>query len=274
MNRDFQVPLVSIVIASHNSVKWIESAVESAVQQTYPNLKILVVDDGLEDLSQFLKKYPINYKHLDDRGPVECFNRGVRMSQGDYFIKLDADNALERDYVEKTMKEMLKDERIGFVYTGEQRFGEVKEIRVAKPFNKWGLLRRNYVHSASLVRRKAFDDAGGYDTRLDAADDWDLWITIAFKGWKGKAIDEPLHHYQIHDPLKHTSMGMSRDGNTNAFKMIVQKHRRAYAIFAGQIILGLLKEKAAHPRRRMRPNWMERYIIRSLIGWMLGRHTR
>jgi glycosyltransferase involved in cell wall biosynthesis len=269
MNENIN-PLVSIVIACHNSREWIRNAIESAIKQTYTKTEIIVVDDGSDDTPDIVKEYPVKYIHIEDRGPVESFNRGVAMTNGEFFIKLDADNAIDDSYVDKTLNEMLKDDRIGFVYTAERRFGREVGIRPAPLFNKWSLLYRNYVHSGSLVRRKAFEDAGGYDDRLDAADDWDLWITISHNGWRGKAVREPLHFYQVHDIKQHTSMGMNSLGNINAFKFIVQKHRFPYAVFACRLIFSWLFMKIVHPKEKIYTNWRERYIVRSFKNWAIG----
>lgn len=268
-----QTPLVSVVIACHNPREWIEDAIKSVLRQTYPNKEIIVVDDGSDDASKIVLKYPVAYVHLDDRGAAECFNRGIRMSHGDYYIKLDADDALESDYVEKTMSRMLQDERIGFVYTARRVFGEVSVTKPTKPFDRWRLLHHNYVNPSALVRRRAFDSAQGYDPKLPSCEDWDLWITLVFKGWKGKAVFEPLQLYRVHNPSEHLSRGAPRATNIKAFKMIVKKRKMIYATFGAVLLLVRLKDKILHPRRHNRGDVVSRdkYIIHALIGWVFRR---
>ncbi len=168
---------------------------------------------------------------------------------------------------------MLDDKRVGFVYTGKRMFGAASTIKITRTFNRWKLLHHNYVNPAALIRRKAFDENTGYDSDLPSCEDWDLWITLAFNGWTGKAVFEPLHLYRVNSRKQHISRDSIRDNNVKAFRMLVKKRRMIYGIFAIGLILTQLTNKILHPRRHLRGDVVsrDRYIIRELIGWAFKR---
>ena len=95
--------LVSILIPSYNSEKWLSETLESAINQTWHNKEIIVVDDGSSDNSLTIAK---NYEsqmvkviHQDNRGAGASRNRALREAQGDFIQFLDADDILSIDKI-------------------------------------------------------------------------------------------------------------------------------------------------------------------------------
>ena len=88
-------PLVSVIIPFYNGVSWLEEAVESVFLQNYPNIEIIVVNDGSkEDVSQFLQKYGdrIKYYYQENAGPGKARNNGLSHANGKYIALLDSDD--------------------------------------------------------------------------------------------------------------------------------------------------------------------------------------
>lgn len=91
-------PLVSIIIPVFNAEKYINVCVESVIQQTYPNIEILLIDDGSADQSLYLcKKWRdrdsrIRVFHQNNSGVSSARNKGIKYANGEYIFFLDADD--------------------------------------------------------------------------------------------------------------------------------------------------------------------------------------
>jgi glycosyltransferase involved in cell wall biosynthesis len=117
-------PLVSIIIPTFNRASTIERAIRSALNQTYTNIEIIVVDNCSTDNSnRIIKKlqsefdvikYSINSSNI---GPVRNWLECVKQSSGEYIKILFSDDELEHDWIEKSINIFLEYKDIGFVYT-------------------------------------------------------------------------------------------------------------------------------------------------------------
>ena len=116
------LPPVSIVIPAYNEEATIGQAIESALDQTYPNTEVIVVDDGSTDntakmVSNFSYGYPDRVKlirHEKNIGKFEALNSGMDAAKGEYIYHMDADGYLAPDNVER-MISAFKDEKLGAV---------------------------------------------------------------------------------------------------------------------------------------------------------------
>jgi glycosyltransferase involved in cell wall biosynthesis len=100
-------PLVSIVISSYNYARYLREAIDSCLQQTYPEIEVIVVDDGSTDESpQILRSYgdAIRAVFKENRGHASALNLGFRLSKGHIVIFLDSDDALLPDAVEQVVE--------------------------------------------------------------------------------------------------------------------------------------------------------------------------
>ena len=86
---------VSVIIPFYNGIHWLCEAVESALNQTYSNIEIIIVNDGsTEDITEFLKKFgdSIVYAYQKNQGAASARNYGIKLANGDYIAFLDADD--------------------------------------------------------------------------------------------------------------------------------------------------------------------------------------
>lgn len=98
-------PLVSIVIPCHNAAPWVEAAVRSALEQTWPRTEVIVVDDGSTDdsLARIRRLAPPHALHIHsqpNQGASAARNAGLQRAQGDYIQFLDADDLLDPRKIE------------------------------------------------------------------------------------------------------------------------------------------------------------------------------
>jgi len=104
-------PLVGIVVATFNRAKLVSRAIESALDQTYPNVRVVVVDDGsTDDTPAVLQRYATNEKirllrHAENRGATASFNTGLSgLGDAQFFALLGSDDALRPDAVESLVR--------------------------------------------------------------------------------------------------------------------------------------------------------------------------
>ncbi len=200
---------VSFITAAYNYGHYIEQAIDSALSQTYPDFDVIVVNDGSTDNTlDVLKKFGdrIRVVSQENSGLARTRNKGVSLSDAEFYIQLDADDYVDRDYIEKTIPHMV-DPGVGMVATDYLQFGIGSHRVAAQAMTLDMELKGNNIPIASLVRRTAYDQVpGGYTTAfIDRTgnkqhcpwEDWSFWIDLLKRGWKCYPVNEPLFHYRI-----------------------------------------------------------------------------
>ncbi|MEM2507226.1 MAG: glycosyltransferase [Nitrososphaeria archaeon] len=198
-------PLVSIIIPTFNYGRYLPDAIESALKQTYQNIEVIVVDDGsTDDTRGVVKLYPVKYYYQKHKGVAAALNYGVSKSGGEFFLCLGADDKLSKYYVERTMGQMVKNQKIGFVCTGCKVWDEeigIENIWIPhKIFSKYDLFGGwEGVLGPVLIKREAFDSLGyGFDENLPFHPDLELCFRLLHNGWKMAIIPDPIYWYRRH----------------------------------------------------------------------------
>lgn len=99
---------VSIIVPAYNCEKYIRECIDSLLKQTYPNIEIIVVDDGSTDKTgDILEEYQgkIILMHQDNMGVCAARNLGIERCSGDYLLFIDSDDYVSDDYVERLVIE-------------------------------------------------------------------------------------------------------------------------------------------------------------------------
>lgn len=189
---------VTIAVTCYNQAKFVGEAIRSALAQTYA-CEVVVVDDGSTDGSpDIAEEMGVRVIRRPHRGALMTFRAAVDLVTTDYYSLLNGDDALEPTYVEQTRPHMEGPD-VGFVYTGWKYVGSMSGVEHARAFDARSLLFGNYVHAASLTRRSAYMQVGGFDAAFtDHFEDWALWVAMVQAGWRGVPVDEPLHQYRRH----------------------------------------------------------------------------
>ena len=183
--------VVSIVIPCYNQAHFLADAIESALHQRYPRLEVLVVDDGSPDnTGEVAARYPgVRYVHQDNAGLSAARNTGIRRTNGEFLVFLDADDRLPRDSVAASIA-VLDDHPECALTSGEHCYidadGAVTE-RWTRPVpadrHYAELLRKNYIGcpAAAVYRRAVFRLVGGFDTRraIEPCADYEMYLRIA-----------------------------------------------------------------------------------------------
>jgi glycosyltransferase involved in cell wall biosynthesis len=208
VNKAFS--LISVVIPTYNRSSLIGKSIESVFSQDYPNLEVIVVDDGSTDDTQqvieVLKNPKLRYfRHEQNRGAPAARNTGLHQARGEYIAFLDSDDAWIPGKLSKQMEVMLRsDGDVALVYGGMRKIDDEGNTTGYKKPRKRGniyqsLLKDNIIGSTSipLLKTKVVKETGGFDEELRSRQDYDLWLRIA-KLYKVDFVPEPLVLYRVH----------------------------------------------------------------------------
>lgn len=182
--------LVSVIIPCFNAEKWLAEAIDSCLQQTYPNIEIIVIDDGSTDNSlEILRSYQdkIIWQPLDHKGGNYARNRGFNLSRGEYIQYLDADDYILPEKIERQVQ-FLEETGADVVY-GDWRYqrhlsdGSFFLDKIEIPETQTDILASLLANwwvalSALLYKRTAVENSGGWDETLTAAQDRDFFISV------------------------------------------------------------------------------------------------
>ncbi len=199
-------PLVSVVITTHNHGKYLPDAVESVFNQTYPNLELIVVDDGSTDNTARLMEHyhEVKYIRQHNKGLSSARNTGIANSTGTYLVFLDADDLLYPHAVATNIKYFETHPQCGFISGWHDRINENKELltnyNTPPPRQDFflTLLRHNYIgmHATVMYHRKVFNQYR-YDESLPACEDHDIYLKIA-KHYPVFSHSEKIAAYRLH----------------------------------------------------------------------------
>jgi cytidyltransferase-like protein len=140
----------------------------------------------------------VNWLNQNNAGPAAARNAGVSVAKGEFILPLDADDWIDPRYLDLTLPQMA-DESVGVVSTGMETHG--KNYRYIEPRGvTLGIeMNGNELPACSLIRRKTFEEVGGY--RVSSVgigwEDWCLWLDILKRGWKIIPINTPLVFYTV-----------------------------------------------------------------------------
>jgi teichuronic acid biosynthesis glycosyltransferase TuaG len=204
------LPTVSIIIPFYNC-PYIHQAIKSALQQreTYPNVEIVVVDDGSTRNKERILPYihEIRYVQQSNRGTAGALNTGLKLTTGKYVGWLSSDDLFYPDKIAKQMAFMQ-------VRQAEVSYSNSDLIdangKVIHPFY-WPrfsstiqlcerLLVDNPINGCTVImHREVIDRIGGFDESLMCTQDMEFWIRILLAGIEMHYLDESLNQYRAHD---------------------------------------------------------------------------
>lgn len=194
-----RTPKVSISIPSYNHAGFLPAAIESVLAQTYPNIELVIVDDGSTDGSlqiaeDYAARHPARIKVFThpghrNRGISATVNLGWEMSSGDYWSGLPSDDMLYPQKVEEQVAFMESHTEIGWVYCyahyvdGEGRrrpelglFG-TDITRAPSPLGR--LIEGNVIPGMTALMRRSFVERIAPHDETLIYSDWDFWVRLA-----------------------------------------------------------------------------------------------
>jgi glycosyltransferase involved in cell wall biosynthesis len=197
---------VSVVIPFYNC-PYVDLAVESVLGQSYPDIEVIVVDDGSTLYAEKLAPYRDNivYIRKTNGGTASALNLGIKASSGSYFAWLSADDLFHPDKIKLQLETILSSgtsfSHTAYYYINElgERFSGV----ISVPFHSRGDLIETMMTgcpvngSSVLLDMNVFYRVGLFNESLLYTQDYDLWLRI-LPHFEWSYIEQPLLDYRVH----------------------------------------------------------------------------
>lgn len=194
-------PGLSVVTPCRNDAPFLIEAIAS-VERCASSAELIVVDDGSDDprtieILQHLETAGYRVLHQAHQGLAAARNHGFAAARGPYVLPLDADNRLRPGFVSQAIAILDARPEVGVVYGDRHEFGLRSGLVTQDAMDLDRLLTGNYIDACAVVRKSMWSDLGGYDTNLEALEDWELWIAAAARGWQFQRVPGPAFDYRV-----------------------------------------------------------------------------
>ena len=230
-DRVEDLPLVSIVVPAYNHEKYVGATIDSLIAQSYPNLELIVVNDGsldatlgvinsrASDCERRFKRFVLIDQ--ENAGCAAALNRGIDAAKASFVFPFASDDIVVPDAIQSLLPHMLENSNVALVcgdadfidavgvpfpfkrgeilYNSLVRFclGDRMDVDLLNGFGSYAsLLAGNYVSIGLMLRREFVLEVGGYDPDC-AIEDLELWFKLA-KKYQFRFVDRILSHYRWH----------------------------------------------------------------------------
>ena len=251
-------PLVSIIVITYNSSKYVLETLESAKAQTYKNIELIISDDcskdrTLEICENWIKQNQARFIRTElivsskNTGIAPNCNRGLKKAKGEWIKMIAGDDILTKDCIRIFVDYCKLNKSAKFVFSDCLPFcgNEFKNaIRMPVDFAEadaehqllYMLKKGNFIQGpTSFLKTKTLNSLGGYNETIPFSEDFPLWLKATHMGYKLHFISKICSFYRIHDMGIYTKslLGKSYDQTLQKNVIIITKN----------ILLPMLLEK-------------------------------
>jgi glycosyltransferase involved in cell wall biosynthesis len=280
-------PLVTIGIAHYNLGRYLLEALAALAAQTYPNLEVIVIDDGSTDphsldvFGEMERRYPHwRFLRQANAGIGATRNRCLEQARGEFFIPVDADNISKPEMVERLVTALRRNPGLDamtcyFLAFPDGSGNPPREfLHALRPTGgpyPLAAIRNVFGDANAIFRTAAFRADGGYETdRSTSCEDWEAFVKLVHAGRRIGVVPEHLFYY------RHLPAGFSR--RTSWFKnhqRVLRQftHRNALPPREAEVLwTTLLGFHLRLEQLRTAPKPL-RYRVADAVAWMLDRAT-
>ncbi len=228
---------LTVLMPVFNEQRYLKSAINSILNQTYSFFEFIIINDGSTDNSESIILsfnddrivYKSNIKNL---GLIETLNLGIQLSNCEYIARMDADDVSHKARLEKQFN-FLESKRefsaVGSFFRCIDAKGRLSEdIRWPTDLKK--ILYSGVTgfcplgHPGTMYKKKAILDVGCYDKNYFACEDYELWLKLLANGYKLINLPEYLLDYRIHkSQVTNTHREIQLRNHAKAFQSFYQK---------------------------------------------------
>lgn len=219
-------PKVSIIIPVYNGENFVSNAIDSALNQTYQNIEVIVVNDGSTDKTdEICNKYgdKIRYYKKKNGGVSSALNLGIKKMEGEYFSWLSHDDEYYPNKVEREIVALsLLENKNTIIYSNYDMMSENGKVYDSVFHNHEELQKHQELSILNgclngltlLIPKVAFDECGLFDEKLLCTQDYDMWLRM-LKKYDFYHICDCLTKTRIHDKQTTRTSPVLQEENTS-----------------------------------------------------------
>ncbi len=190
-------PKVSVVMGVYNGSQYLSESVESILNQTFKDFEFIILDDGSTDNSwEILTEYAEHdrriklFKNEENIGLTKSLNKGLKLAQGEYIARQDADDISLPERLEKQIKFLDEHSEVILVSANYEYIDStglsLGKLQLAEDpiLTAWYLLFYNRIgaHGLTMFRHKVVSEIGGYAENYRYSQDYELWSRLTRLG--------------------------------------------------------------------------------------------
>lgn len=225
-------PTITIIIPCYNDFQYIEQSVQSALNQTYPNIEVIVVDDGSNaETKTVLKKIEPKISQLitqENQGQSTARNIGIQAAKGEFILVLDSDDYFEPSFCEESVAVFSTDASIKIVTCQATLLfsDDKKELYIPNGGDIKSFMYGNCALGTSMFKKEDWKIVSGYDeTMRSGFEDWEFFIRLLKSGGTAFVIQKPLYTYRKREASTTTRANKAR---YDLLHFIFTKHKDLY----------------------------------------------
>ena len=201
-------PTISVIVPAYNAANTIIETIDSVCRQTFQDFELIVINDGSSDrtleLLTTIDEPRLQVFSYKNGGLPVARNRGIAHSKAEFITFIDADDLWTEDKLELQLAALQQNSEVGIVYSWTTVMDEQgKSFYPGKSVSHQGdvckqLLCNNFIASGSnvMIRRKAIESVGEFESTLKSAEDWDYWLRLALAGWQFAVVPKAQIFYR------------------------------------------------------------------------------
>lgn len=198
-------PLVTVITPVYNQEKFLEETMLSVLEQDYPNIEYIVLDDGsVDNTLDIIKKYcgRIRWTTHRNMGETATVNKGFHMSNGEIVGVVNSDDPLLQGAISRIVQFMASKEELLVVYPDWNMIdssGGVIRSYTTSEYSYYDMIRKHHCLPGPGVffRRSVLDKVKGRDPQLHFVADFDFWLRVGLLGQFAR-IPETLATFRVH----------------------------------------------------------------------------
>ena len=206
-----KMPKVTVVIPTFNCARYICQAIDSAVNQTFQDREIIVVDDGSTDdtrerVAPYAENGSVEYIIQENQGLPGARNTGIRHAKGEYVALLDADDEFDERMISLCVEKMEKEntdwcivDLLRIISSPAGDMHVIKRGRVPEGNLLTNMLADDYIPRSALFRKNSLNDIGCYHEDIQIRVDWEMNIRLLRADKRFSHVKEPLYIYKIRE---------------------------------------------------------------------------
>lgn len=208
-HADDNIPCVSVLMPVYNAERFLKSAVDSILSQSFSDFELVAINDGSTDSSlDILESYSDQririISNTRNLGLITTLNNGLKEARAEYVARMDADDVSHPERLEKQVRYLDKNPNTVMVgswgiYIDEAgcNLFPIQPPHHSKEMRK-ALFKFNcFIHPSVMFRKIPVLSAGGYNEKAQHAEDYDLWLRLS-ESFSLANIPEVLVSYRIH----------------------------------------------------------------------------